>query len=63
MDRVRFLSLCFGAPAAYEDHVAILDALMAHDEAAAVAAVRTHLGRIEDILARVRVTHSAYFAA
>ena len=61
MDRVRWLSLSFGAPTALQDHRAILEALKAGDAEAAVAAMRTHLGRIEDILARVRKTHAAHF--
>ena len=61
MDRVRFLSLSFGAQAALDDHVAILAAIRAGDAAAAVAAMRVHLGRIEDIMARIRVTHAGHF--
>ena len=52
MDRVRFLSLSFGAQAALDDHVAILDAVRAHDAPAAVGAMREHLGRITEILGR-----------
>ena len=33
------------------------------DAEAAVAAMRTHLGRIEDILARIRVTHGEHFGS
>lgn len=62
MDRVRFLSLAFNATSALEDHFAIFAALKARDAEAGVAAMRTHLGRIEDILARVRLTHTAHFA-
>ena len=61
MDRVRFLSLSFGAQQALDDHRAILAAMKAGDAEAAEAEVRTHLGRIEDILARVRQTHAAHF--
>ncbi len=61
MDRVRWLSLSFGAPTAIADHRAILDALRAGDAEAAVAAMRTHLGRIEDIIARVRETDARHF--
>ncbi len=63
MDRVRFLSLSFGAQAALDDHLAILAAMKAHDVGRAVAAMREHLGRIEDIMARIRSTHGAHFAA
>ena len=40
----------------------ILDALKAGDGEAAAAAMRTHLGRIEDIVARIRQTHGLHFA-
>ncbi len=63
MDRVRFLSLSFGAQTALDDHLAILAALKARDPVAAVAAMREHLGRIEDIIARVRLTHGMHFGA
>lgn len=63
MDRVRFLSLAFGALSAIEDHRAILAALKAGDAAAGVAAMRTHLGRIGDIVARIRLTHPTHFDA
>jgi len=63
MDRVRFLSLSFGAPQALEDHLAILAPMRAGDAEAAAAAMRTHLGRIEDILARIRVTHGDHFGS
>lgn len=61
MDRVRFLSLTFGAPRAVEEHRDILAAMRSGDPAAAGAAMRAHLGRIEDILARIRVTHGEHF--
>jgi DNA-binding GntR family transcriptional regulator len=62
MDRVRFLSLTHGAEAALEDHRVILAALAARDPAAAALAMRTHLGRIEEIIARIRATNADYFA-
>jgi len=62
MDRVRYLSLSFGAPTALADHVAILDAIRAGDPDDAADAMRMHLGRIEDIIARVRVTNAGHFA-
>jgi DNA-binding GntR family transcriptional regulator len=62
MDRVRFLSLSHGAEAALEDHRVILAALTARDPAAAAQAMRTHLGRIEDIIARIGQTNADYFA-
>ena len=63
MDRVRFLSLSFGARQALDDHRAILAAMRTGDAEAAVAAMRTHLGRIEEILARIRVTHGEHFGS
>jgi DNA-binding GntR family transcriptional regulator len=62
MDRVRFQSLPFGAELALSDHRAILSALTARDAEAGASAVRTHLGRIVDILAKVRTTHGGHFA-
>ena len=62
MDRVRFLSLTFGAASALEDHRAIQQALEARDSDGTVAAVRMHLGRIETILSRVQGTHGGLFA-
>jgi DNA-binding GntR family transcriptional regulator len=48
MDRVRYLSLPQTTPLSrlVEQHVAILDAVEAHDQARAEAAVRTHLSEI-----------------
>ena len=54
MDRARYLSLIFGGPRAIEDHRLIMAALRARDGDAAEAALRAHLGRIEDILHRIR---------
>jgi DNA-binding GntR family transcriptional regulator len=62
MDRVRFLSLSFGAETALEDHRVILAALEARDAEASGVAIRAHLGRIEDIIARIRQMHGAYLA-
>jgi DNA-binding GntR family transcriptional regulator len=62
MDRVRYLSLSFASQSAFDDHVMILDALKAHDEAAAVAGMRTHLSRILDQIERIRGDHLDYFA-
>ncbi|MCW7543840.1 GntR family transcriptional regulator [Aurantimonas litoralis] len=61
MDRLRFLSLAFGQPAVYEDHVAIFEAIKARDGEAADLAMRTHLGRINDHLVRLRVEFDQYF--
>lgn len=61
MDRVRFLSLAFGQPAALDDHRRIFDALSARAPDAAEAAMRTHLARITGILARLRAELGQYF--
>ena len=62
MDRVRYLSLSFASQSAFDDHVMILDALKAHDEAAAVAGIRIHLSRILDQIERIRGDHLEFFA-
>jgi DNA-binding GntR family transcriptional regulator len=62
MDRVRYLSLSFGAELALNDHRAILAALRAGDGVGATAALRLHLSRIGDIIARIRAEHADYFA-
>jgi DNA-binding GntR family transcriptional regulator len=62
MDRVRFMSLGFGAQAALDDHRVILDAVRAGDVAGSVAAMRTHLARIEEHLPRIRAEHGELFA-
>jgi len=61
MDRVRFLSLSFGAQSALDDHVAILRALERRDEELALAAMRLHLSRIEGILGQIRSDFVEYF--
>lgn len=61
MDRVRWLSLSFGAESALDDHVRILDALQARDAERAVAAMREHLSRIGGIIAHIRADHGEYF--
>lgn len=62
MDRVRFMSLSFGAQAALDDHRVILDAVRARDVPGSVAAMRTHLSRIEEHLPRIRAEHGELFA-
>ncbi len=61
MDRVRFLSLSFGAWSAYEDHVALLDLMRAGDLEAAEQRLRAHLGRIETIIEQIRSQHRTHF--
>jgi DNA-binding GntR family transcriptional regulator len=62
MDRVRFLSLAFGTPPTIAQHRRIAAALAAHDERAAVAAIRDHLSKIKGDLAPLRARHGAFFA-
>lgn len=62
MDRVRYLSLSFGAQSALDDHVEIMQALKARDGDKAAAAMRVHLSRITTIIERIRRDHSQYFA-
>ncbi|TPE50939.1 GntR family transcriptional regulator [Amaricoccus solimangrovi] len=61
MDRARYLSLSYGAATALAEHRLILDALRARDAEAAVAAIRQHLSRIEDIIARLHVDQPEVF--
>lgn len=61
MDRVRWLSLAFGARAAFDDHVSIFEGLCAGDPERAAGAMRVHLGRIADILVQVRRDHPSMF--
>ncbi|HEY9055771.1 MAG TPA: GntR family transcriptional regulator [Aurantimonas sp.] len=61
MDRTRFLSLAFGQPAVYEDHLAIFDALKSRDGVAAEAAMRLHLSRINDHLFRLKQEFDQFF--
>lgn len=62
MDRVRYLSLSFGAQSALDDHVVIMKALRARDGEGAAAAMRVHLSRIKTIIERIRNDNSQYFA-
>lgn len=61
MDRARYLSLSFGLETALAEHRVILEALRARDEAAAIAAMRVHLGRILIDLPRIRADNGRYF--
>nr|WP_272213809.1 GntR family transcriptional regulator [Marinicella sp. W31]MDC2879761.1 GntR family transcriptional regulator [Marinicella sp. W31] len=61
MDRVRYLSLSFGAESALSEHAVILDAIEAHDVDAAVKAMRSHLSQIAKIVERINVSHPAFF--
>ncbi len=62
MDRVRYLSLAFGAQSALDDHKDILAALEAHDPAKAAETMRVHLSRIHAIIATIRKDRDQYFA-
>lgn len=62
MDRVRYLSLTSGARAAFDDHLAILDALRRGDGDAAVEAMRVHLSSIMAILSALRDAQPDMFA-
>lgn len=62
MDRVRYMSLSFGAQSALDDHLQIMEALKARDGDAAAAVMRMHLSRISHIIERIRAEHSQYFA-
>lgn len=62
MDRVRYLSLSFGAQSALDDHKVIMTALRQHRGDLAADAMREHLSRIKSIIGRIRESHGAYFA-
>ncbi|MBP1849060.1 GntR family transcriptional regulator [Rhizobium halophytocola] len=62
MDRVRYLSLSFGAQSAIDDHQLIMEALRARDGDRAAAVMREHLSRIKTIIGRIRESHGAYFS-
>ncbi len=62
MDRVRYLSLFFGARSAFDDHQEILAALQMHDPERAAKAMRLHLSRIVQIIETIRKENAQYFA-
>lgn len=62
MDRVRYLSLSFGAQSALDDHKAIMAALRSRDGDQAAASMRIHLSRIKTIISRIRESHGQHFA-
>ncbi|WP_425074517.1 GntR family transcriptional regulator [Sagittula sp. S175] len=62
MDRIRFLTLSGERQrSVYGEHKAIVEALVAGDAAAAESNLRTHLGDIGNVLARVSAQHADYF--
>ena len=62
MDRVRYLSLAFGARSALNEHKEIMAAIQAHDPARAATAMRMHLSQIVNIIATIRQDRDEYFA-
>ena len=60
-DRVRLLSLAFGAPDAFGDHLKVMAAIRARDAQAAMAAMRDHLSRIKMQIVRIRADNLPYF--
>lgn len=62
MDRVRYISLEFGAKSALDDHVAIYQALRARNPDVADARLREHLGRIAHVLEKARHERPELFA-
>jgi DNA-binding GntR family transcriptional regulator len=62
MDRVRFLSLAFASQAAYDDHLKVMAAIRARDEALAMQCMHEHLSRIKTQIIRIRADHERYFA-
>ncbi len=61
-DRVRYMSLSFALRRAYDDHIAIMDALRARDVDAARAGIRKHMGQIENSLDQLRKTNHDWFS-
>lgn len=61
MDRVRHLTLSFGAAVSLDQHRALFAAIRGQNPDVAVAQMRAHLSRIEVDLPRIRVQHSQYF--
>lgn len=61
-DRVRYMSLASGSHAAYNDHLSIVAALRAGSAKASEAAMRQHLGRIEDIIDTLSSENHQWFS-
>lgn len=62
MDRVRMLSLTFATESAFQDHVDIFESLKDHDPDAAAGRMRTHLGRIVQMIEQIRDDNRDLFA-
>ncbi|KGJ03215.1 transcriptional regulator, GntR family [Paracoccus halophilus] len=63
MDRARYLSLSYNASIALDEHRRIMAALRARDPEAATTALRLHLGRIKEIVARLQIDQPDVFSA
>lgn len=61
MDRVRWMSLSFGARLAYDDHVRLFRRLVEGDPEAAATEMRIHLSRIVDTVALFRREQPDFF--
>lgn len=61
MDRVRWMSLSFGARLAYDDHVRLFRTLVDGDPEAAATEMRIHLSRIVDTVALFRREQPDFF--
>lgn len=63
-DRLRFLSLVNngGLKRAFDDHAAVVTALRQGDAAAAITAMRTHLGNIEGIIQQLRANNHSWIS-
>lgn len=62
MDRVRYLSLEFGANDALEDHISILDAIKSKNSNLAGETMGVHLGRIDKILQKTVLENADLFS-
>jgi len=62
MDRVRLLSLSFASQDAFDDHLAIFEHMQARRADRASAALRVHLGRIQDQFDRIQAAHDDWFS-
>ncbi len=61
MDRVRYLTLSFGAENALSDHIEIVDALTRGDSDHAATVLRQHLSRVAEVIEKIRLSHQDYF--
>ena len=61
MDRVRYLSLSFGAQVSLDEHKEILEAIQSSNSALAVDKIRQHLSHIKVDMSLLSQEHSGYF--